>query len=127
MTIGTWLLVALLGGTGSIARFLVDGLVGERADGRWFGAGRFPWGTFVVNISGAAVLGGVSGVALTGNALILAGTATLGSYTTLSTWVLESHRLGQDDQLLIGLANLLGSLVVGFGAVALGHAVGAAL
>ena len=127
MTIGTWLLVALLGGTGSIARFLVDGLVGERADGGWFGAGRFPWGTFVVNISGAAVLGGVSGVALTGNALILAGTATLGSYTTLSTWVLESHRLGQDDQLLIGLANLLGSLVVGFGAVALGHAVGAAL
>ena len=126
MTLGTWLLVALLGGTGSIARFLVDGLVGERAGG-WFGAGRFPWGTFVVNISGAALLGGVSGVALTGNTLILAGTATLGSYTTLSTWVLESHRLGQDDQLLIGLANLLGSLVVGFGALALGHAVGAAL
>jgi CrcB protein len=121
MTAGTWLLVALLGGTGSIARFLVDGFVGERA------GGRFPWGTFVVNISGAALLGGVAGVALSGNALILAGTATLGSYTTLSTWMLESHRLGQDDQLMIGLANLLGSLVIGFAAVAAGHAAGSAL
>ena len=58
---------------------------------------------------------------------VLAGTATLGSYTTLSTWMLESHRLGQDDQLGAGLANMLGSLVVGFAAVALGHVVGAAL
>ncbi len=123
MTLGTWLLVALLGGTGSIARFVVDGLVGERASG----GGPFPWGTFVVNISGAALLGGVAGAAVTGNALILAGTATLGSYTTLSTWMLESHRLGQDDQLRVALANLLGSLVIGFAAVALGHAVGAAL
>lgn len=121
MTAGTWILVALLGGAGSIARFLVDGFVGERA------GGQFPWGTFVVNLSGAALLGGVAGAALTGNALILAGTATLGSYTTLSTWMLESHRLGQDDQLLIGLANLIGSLLVGFAAVAAGHAVGRAL
>jgi CrcB protein len=123
MTLGTWLLVALLGGVGSIARFLVDGLVGERARG----GGPFPWGTFVVNISGAALLGGVAGAALTGNALILAGTATLGSYTTLSTWILESHRLGQDDQLGVAWANLLGSLVIGFAALALGHVVGAAL
>jgi len=122
VTVGTWLLVALLGGTGSIARFLVDGLVGERV-----GGGAFPWGTFVVNISGAALLGLVSGIALTGNALILAGTATLGSYTTLSTWMLESHRLGQDDLLGVGLANLAGSLIVGFAAVSLGHAIGAAL
>jgi CrcB protein len=127
MTVGTWLLVALLGGTGSIARFIVDGLVGERTGGRWGGGGGFPWGTFVVNISGAALLGGVAGAALTGNALILAGTATLGSYTTLSTWMLESHRLAQDDQLGVALTNLLGSLVIGLAAVALGHAVGAAL
>jgi fluoride exporter len=123
VTAGTWVLVALLGGTGSIARFIVDGLVGERAGG----GASFPWGTFVVNISGAALLGGVAGAALTGNALILAGTATLGSYTTLSTWVLESHRLAQDDQLGVALANLLASLVIGFAAVALGHVVGAAL
>ena len=121
MTVGTWGLVALLGGSGSIARFLVDGFVGERA------GGAFPWGTFVVNLSGAALLGGVAGAAVTGTAFTLAGTATLGSYTTLSTWMLESHRLGEDDQLPIALANMIGSLVIGFAALAAGHAVGAAL
>lgn len=121
MTLGTWLLVALLGGTGAIARFVVDGVVGERV------SGPFPWGTFAINISGAALLGGLTGAAVSGNASVLAGTATLGSYTTLSTWMLESHRLGQDDQLRVALMNLFGSLVVGFGAVALGHAVGVAL
>lgn len=122
MTVGTWILVALLGGTGSIARFAVDGWVSER-----LGAGEFPLGTFLVNLSGAALLGGVAGAAVTGNAQVLAATATLGSYTTLSTWMLESHRLTQDDQLLIAGANLAGSLLVGFAAVAAGHAIGAAL
>jgi fluoride exporter len=121
MTIGTWALVAVLGGSGSIARFLVDAFVDERTKGA------FPWGTFVVNLSGAALLGGVAGAAITGTAFTLAGTATLGSYTTLSTWMLESHRLGEDDQLPIALANMFGSLLIGFGALAAGHAVGAAL
>jgi CrcB protein len=122
VTLGTWLLVALLGGTGSVARFVVDGLVGE-----WAPAGAFPWGTFVVNLSGAALLGVAAGAALSGNALVLAGTAALGSYTTLSTWMLETHRLGQDDQLVLAAANLVGSLLTGFGALALGHAIAAAL
>jgi CrcB protein len=64
---------------------------------------------------------------VSGNALVLAGTAALGSYTTLSTWMLETHRLGQDDQLALAAVNLLGSLLIGFGALALGHAIGAAL
>jgi CrcB protein len=121
MTLGAWTLVGLLGGAGSIARFLVDGLVGERV------GGEFPWGTLIVNLSGAALLGLLVGAAVSGNALVLAGTATLGSYTTLSTWMFEIHRLGQDDQLAIAAANLLGSLLVGFAALTLGHAIGAAL
>jgi CrcB protein len=121
VSLGTWILVGVLGGAGAIARFLVDGLVGARA------GGEFPWGTFAVNLSGAALLGLLAGAAVTGTASVLAGTATLGSYTTLSTWMLESHRLGQDDQLAIAGANLIGSLVAGFATVALGHAVGAAL
>lgn len=122
MTIGTWVLVGLLGGAGAVSRFVVDGLVSERLV-----AGRFPWGTLVVNLSGAALLGGLVGAAVTGPAFVLAGTATLGSYTTLSTWMLETHRLAQDDQLPAAAANVLGSLFVGFAAAAAGHAVGAAL
>jgi fluoride exporter len=123
MTVGTWALVGVLGGAGAVARFIVDGLVDVRAR---FGGG-FPWGTFVVNLTGAALLGTLVGAAVTGNALVLAGTATLGSYTTLSTLMLETHRLGQDDQLPIAAANLLASMFVGFAALALGHAIGAAL
>ena len=129
MSVGAWALVAVLGGTGSMARFLVDGFVGERAEG-----GAFPWGTFAVNLSGAALLGGVAGAAVTGTALTLAhqieqdlSKTALVSYTTLSTWMLESHRLGEDDQRPIALANLVGSLVIGFAALSAGHAVGAAL
>jgi CrcB protein len=122
VTVGTWLLVGVLGGAGAIGRFVVDGLVSERA-----ALGQFPWGTLVVNLSGAAVLGGLAGAAVTGDALVLLGTATIGSYTTLSTWMLETHRLGQDDQLVLAGANLLGSLLVGFAAVAAGHAIGALL
>jgi CrcB protein len=122
VTLGTWVLVALLGGTGSVARFIVDGRVGE-----WAPASSFPWGTFLVNLSGAALLGVLAGAAVSGDALVLAGTATLGSYTTLSTWMLETHRLGEDDQLTLAAANLLGPLLAGFGALALGHAIGAAL
>jgi CrcB protein len=121
MSLGTWILVGLLGGTGAVARFVVDGLVAERS------ASEFPWGTFVVNLSGAGVLGLLVGAAVSGTALVLAGTATLGSYTTLSTWMFETHRLGQDDQLALAATNLLASLLVGFGAAALGHLIGSLL
>ena len=122
MNVGTWILVGLLGGTGSIARFAIDGLIGGRV-----GSGAFPWGTFVVNISGAVLLGVLAGAAVTGNASLLAGTATIGSYTTLSTWMLETHRLAEDDLRVVAVANLAGSLIAGFAAVALGHVIGAVL
>lgn len=122
MTVWTWVLVALLGGVGSLARFLVDGYVSERAT-----TGELPWGTFAVNLSGAMLLGLLAGAAVSGNALVLAGTATLGSYTTLSTWMFESHRLAQNDELMLALVNVVAMLAAGFAAAALGHAIGAQL
>jgi CrcB protein len=115
-----WIGVALLGGVGAVARFGLDGAVGSR----W--PSSFPLGTFVVNISGAFLLGLVTGLALTGDALVLAGTATLGSYTTFSTWMLETHRQGEDGELGSALANTVLSVIVGLGAIALGRTLGAA-
>jgi CrcB protein len=115
-------LVGVFGGAGAVARFVVDGWVSERVQG-----GSFPWGTLVVNLSGAALLGGLAGAAVTGTGFVLAGTATLGSYTTLSTWMLETHRLGQDAQLPAAVMNLVGSLLIGFAAVAAGRVLGTAL
>jgi CrcB protein len=113
-----WTGVALLGGVGALLRFAVDGLVAERA-----GGSEFPWGTFAVNISGSFVLGLLAGASLHGDALRLAGTAALGSYTTFSTWMLEAHRLGEDGSLALGLLNVVLSLVVGMAAAALGRAI----
>jgi len=118
-----WGGVAILGGAGAIARFMLDGAIGSRA----MRAGDFPLGTFAVNVSGALLLGLLSGAALTGDALVLAGAATLGSYTTFSTWMLESQRLAEDADANGALLNILLSLAVGVGAAALGHTIGAHL
>jgi fluoride exporter len=113
-----WVGVGLLGGLGALLRFFLDGLIAARV-------GRdFPLGTFVINVTGAAILGLLVGLGFAGNALLLAGTATLGSYTTFSTWMLESQRLVEDGELAVAGANLLVSLVVGLGAVALGRVIG---
>jgi CrcB protein len=119
MSAVTWIGVLVLGGLGALARFLIDAVIGT-AFGR-----DFPLGTLTINISGAFALGLVTGLALTGDAVVLAGTATLGSYTTFSTWMLETHRLREEGEFLRALANTLISLAFGIGAIALGRTIGA--
>ena len=116
-----WIGVALLGGVGALARFLIDRAISARS------ASTFPRGTLVVNVSGALLLGAITGAALSGGALLLAGAATIGSYTTFSTWMLETHRLGEDGELAAGLLNMAGSLLVGLAALAFGRLLGEAL
>jgi CrcB protein len=116
-----WVGVGLLGGIGALARFALDGAVSERV------GSQFPWGTFAVNISGSFILGVLAGATLTGDALLLAGTALIGSYTTFSTWMLESHRLGEEGRRAALALNLVVSLAVGIAAVALGRLIGGAL
>ena len=84
MTGWVWLGVGLLGGIGALGRFLLDAAVSLRL-GR-----RFPVGTLVVNVSDAFLLGLLAGLGVGGRAILLVGTATLGSYTTFSTWMLGS-------------------------------------
>jgi fluoride exporter len=112
----TWAGVALLGGAGAVARFVVDGAVAGRVDRE------LPVGTLAVNVSGAFLLGLVAGLALAGDALLLVGTATLGSYTTFSTWMLETQRLVEDGEARPAAANIVLSLAAGIAAVAIGRA-----
>jgi CrcB protein len=113
-----WVGVALLGGVGALLRFGLDAAVSSRFD-----AAEFPLGTFAVNISGAFVLGILTGAGLHGDALRLAGTATLGAYTTFSTWMFETHRLGEDGSFALAALNVVLSLLVGVSAAALGRAI----
>jgi CrcB protein len=118
MTPLVWIGVALLGGVGASARFWLDGFVSERI------SREFPWGTLVVNLSGAVALGFIAGLALSGNALILAGTATVGAYTTFSTWMFESHRIAEDGRAPVALLNIGISIALGLDAVVVGRVIG---
>jgi CrcB protein len=113
--------VGLLGGTGAIARFLLDGTIAGRL-GR-----AFPYGTLVVNLLGSFVLGVFVGAALSGDAYRVVGTGLIGAFTTFSTWALESHRLGEDGQLRLGVLNFAVSLVLGVTAAWAGRHLGMAL
>ncbi|HET8566268.1 MAG TPA: fluoride efflux transporter CrcB [Solirubrobacterales bacterium] len=120
MSVLLWVGVALLGGAGALGRFALDSLVSSR-----FGRD-FPLGTLAVNVSGAFLLGFLVGVSLDGDRYLLAGTAVLGSYTTFSTWMLETQRLGEDGEAAGLLLNLVLSAAVGLAAAALGRAIGGA-
>jgi fluoride exporter len=116
-----WAAVALVGGAGACARFMLDAAVQGRRPGR------FPRGILVVNGLGAFLLGVLQGAGVTGDDLLLSGTALLGSFTTFSTWMVQSERLAVEGDKGLALVNVAGSLVLGLAAVVAGWALGAAL
>ena len=111
-----WTAVVLIGGAGSVLRFVIDGAVQGGRD--------FPLGTLAVNVSGAVILGLLAGLALGRDEALLAGTAAVGSYTTFSTWMLETQRLTEERQHRKAVVNVAASLVAGVAAAALGQLLG---
>lgn len=120
MSAAAWMAVGVAGGAAAAARFLIDAEIGARS------SGPFPTGVLVVNLLGTLILGLVAGAALEGEALIIVAGGVLGSFTTFSTWILDSHRLADAGHAHLVWLNIGLSLVVGFAAVAFGHLVGAA-
>jgi fluoride exporter len=107
--------VGLLGGAGALARFLLDGVIAQRT------GSAFPWGTLAVNASGSLLLGVVVGAGLGADAHRLVATGLVGAYTTFSTWMLESHRLGEEGRWRLGALNVAVSLAGGLLAVWVGR------
>lgn len=118
-----WLSVGALGGLGAVARVLLTAAVSARVGPR----ARLPLGTFAVNVSGSVLLGLLAGLSLGDDAILLAGTGLLGGYTTFSTWAVDSERLATQRRGRDAAANVIVSLAAGLAALALGHALGAAL
>lgn len=110
--------LALAGGLGAAARFLLDGAIRSRS------TGTLPWGTIVINLTGSFALGLVTG-AIAASALpdgwgIVVGTGFLGGYTTFSTASFETVRLIQERKFGAAAANGLGVLVAATLAAGLG-------
>jgi CrcB protein len=121
MSWAVWVGVAVLGGFGALARFGLTLLVADRLHPH------LPVGTLAVNLSGAFLLGLLAGAAVEGDARLLLGAGLLGSYTTFSTWMVETQRIEEAGRPRIAVTNIVLSIALGLGAVALGHAIGAQL
>jgi fluoride exporter len=118
---GAWIAVGVVGGGAAVARFLIDAVVGSRVDHP------FPLGILAVNLAGTLALGLVAGAALDGEALVIVAGGGLGSFTTFSTWVLDSQRLADAGHTDLVWLNVGLSLLAGFAAVALGSWLGTTL
>jgi len=115
----TYLLILLGGGAGSLTRYLAASAVANR-----FGY-RFPWGTLAVNVSGSFLIG----LLMTSftqrlppspywRPLLVIG--FLGGYTTFSSFEWETYAAVREGGFWIGLANVVGSVTLGYAAVWLG-------
>ncbi|MFQ5419107.1 MAG: fluoride efflux transporter CrcB [Anaerolineae bacterium] len=116
-----YLLIAVGAALGANARYLVGVWAGNR-----LGAG-FPYGTFIVNIVGSFILGllltlGTERLQLSPEARLLLAVGFLGSFTTFSSYAVESMNLWRDAGLWRGLVNILGNNLAGLLAAILGAA-----
>jgi fluoride exporter len=119
VSVATWALVGLLGGGAATARFLIDATIASRSDHP------FPLGILAINLAGAFALGLVAGAALSGEAPIVVAGGGIGSFTTFSTLMLDSHRLSEAGHTHLVWLNVGLSLIAGYAAIALGHWIGA--
>jgi CrcB protein len=113
----TLIAIAVAGALGALSRYGLGSFVSRRT------SDTFPWGTFVVNVTGAFIL-----------VLTLATerwdfapwlrlgltTGFLGAYTTFSTLSFETYKLAADRALGLAAANMLGSCAAGLAAIYLG-------
>jgi CrcB protein len=115
--------VGLGGFLGANARYLLGGYISER-----WGA-IFPYGTFVINITGSFILGFFIAYAqerpwVAPGARLLFAVGFVGAYTTFSTFEYETMRLIQEREMLLAMLNVFGSLLMGAVAVFGGFALG---
>jgi CrcB protein len=114
--------VSAAAAVGAALRYLVDQVVQHQHDQT------FPWGTFVINVSGSLLFGLLTGLAvrhgLPVGATAVLGVGLLGGYTTWSTYVWESVALVETGALGQAALNLFGSLAAGFAAAGIGLALG---
>lgn len=99
--------VGIGGAFGSLARYQLGKVISQKS------ATTFPVGTFIINITGAILLGMVSSLDISKNMYLLLGDGFLGAYTTFSTFMYEGFNLFQENEKLNAFIYILGSLILG--------------
>lgn len=118
----SYLYVGLGGGLGAILRFALSSIEVRSS---------FPLMTFLINLTGAILIGVIAGAAsqaqLSGNLLLFLKTGLCGGYTTFSTFSLESLTLLEEGKYGVGGVYMLLSLVLCLAGVFLGKKIAGAL
>jgi len=117
-----FLLIGIGAVLGANARYLIGLWAGNR-----LGAD-FPYGTLIVNVLGSFVLGflltlGTGRLQLSPEARLLLAVGFLGSFTTFSSYAVESMNLWRDAGAWRGLLNVVGNNLAGLLAAIMGAAV----
>jgi len=100
-------LIGIGGVLGGIARFELGKIMSQKADST------FPIGTFIINITGAFLLGIVTSMNLGNSFYLFFGEGFLGAYTTFSTFMYEGFNLFQENEKLNAFIYILGSFLLG--------------
>ncbi len=118
-----WVAFVAAGAVGAPARYLLDRAITERTQGA------FPWGTFVINVTGSFLFGLLTGLGLSHGfpkvPRVVLGTGFCGAYTTFSTFTFETIRLLEEGASNEAIRNVVASLLVGSLAAATGLAIAA--
>jgi len=118
-----YLIIALGGAIGSMLRFWASGYVSGRL------GTRFPYGTFVINVTASFLIGFIMTVLterthLSPSWRYLLVVGFLGGYSTFSSFEYETFRVFEDGEFLITALNIALSVAVGFVAVWIGAITG---
>ena len=118
------LAIAVAGAVGVLARYAVQSSISVH--------GRFPWATFVVNVSGAfaagflfTVIGRRYSVPMWIQSALFIG--FLGGYTTFSAMSLDTYTLVERGQLMLAASYAIGSVIGGLAAIVVGVRFGRAV
>ena len=114
----TYVLVAVGGAAGSLVRYSLGKFISEKSKHS------FPIGTFIINITGATLLGIVSTIGISSNMMLLLGDGFLGAYTTFSTFMYEGFNLFQEKEKLNAFIYILCSVTLGLVGYWLGSKIG---
>ena len=102
-----YVLVGIGGAFGSLVRYTLGRFIAEKTKTN------FPFGAFIINITGALLLGIVSSSGASSSLQLLLADGFLGAYTTFSTLMCEGFNLFKDRNSLNAVVYIVSSLVLG--------------
>ncbi|MCR3760627.1 fluoride efflux transporter CrcB [Clostridium felsineum] len=102
-----YFLIGIGGICGSITRYKLGNIISKKVESK------FPWGTFIINITGAFLLGVVTMSGASKNLSLLLADGFLGAYTTFSTFMYEGFDLFQNKKSLNAVIYILASMIIG--------------